>query len=396
LALDAYTAGGSFNIQESLYQDSLSHHGRYRWGTARSAEDMRRYFVYNQQFLLHSQQYRKGDIAFFDWDGDDIADHVLIISEVDSNGRPLKMVDASGSFSGNPSGRAFEHSWSGYYEEHVLGHGRISESAARYDSTSVTEVTQFLQVSVDSPAVVLRVLDANGKFVLGQFDENLIASNVEASIPYIPGASQASLLTGHFITISQPLANSAQYLVEVRGLVPTDYNLRVEALQGSSVISSQQFMGHVEMDGTGTYSLTLAEVSGSLLMTVTSRGAAPTLELPGSITLTTVAGISAQGIFTISEVSGNTAFSDVIIDPSDLHNQMGDKLPAEAMSLSTSNFSVQGGANQVVNVVVDTSNIPPGLYLGHLRISSSNAGVRIVPFGVHIGPHSLYMPVVVR
>ncbi|MCB0309577.1 MAG: hypothetical protein KDD48_09420, partial [Bdellovibrionales bacterium] len=41
LAMDAYNAGATFNIQNHLYQDHLANPGRYRYGTARNSEDMR-------------------------------------------------------------------------------------------------------------------------------------------------------------------------------------------------------------------------------------------------------------------------------------------------------------------------------------------------------------------
>jgi len=112
LAMDAYNAGVPFNLQNALYQDHRAHPGRYRYGTARNAEDLRRYFTHNQQLLLHNQAYQPGDIAFFDWTGDGLTNHVNVISEVGANGRPLKMVDATGVYQYNPSGRAFEHAWS--------------------------------------------------------------------------------------------------------------------------------------------------------------------------------------------------------------------------------------------------------------------------------------------
>jgi hypothetical protein len=52
LAMDAYNAGVPFNLQNALYQDHRAHPGRYRYGTARNAEDLRRYFTHNQQLLL--------------------------------------------------------------------------------------------------------------------------------------------------------------------------------------------------------------------------------------------------------------------------------------------------------------------------------------------------------
>jgi hypothetical protein len=216
LAMDAYKSGAPFSIQDALHQDHLAHPGRYQYGTARWVEDMRRYFRYNQPILPHDQPYQIGDIAFFDWS------HVGIISEVDTDGRPLRLVHATGVCSVNPSGLAFEQDWNSYYDQHTQGHGRLDGLNSL--ATSSDETLQILCVSLNSPSVALYLRDANGKSTSDTYDENLVASNVEAFVPYVPGGTYSDLGAERVITVTQPISNTTQYYVELKGQASATYN----------------------------------------------------------------------------------------------------------------------------------------------------------------------------
>ena len=99
LILDAYNSGAGFDIHAAIQKDASNplNWFRYRWRSGRNAEDMRRYFVHNQVLLTGNNNYQPGDIGFFDWHGDGVTDHALLIASVDGNGRPLRVVDAPGS-----------------------------------------------------------------------------------------------------------------------------------------------------------------------------------------------------------------------------------------------------------------------------------------------------------
>jgi hypothetical protein len=396
LAMDAYNAGVPFNIQNILAQDHRNHPGRYRYGTARNAEDMRRYFGYNQSFLSHSQPYQPGDIAFFDWDGDGLTNHVLVISEVDASNRPLKMVDASGVIPGiNPSGLAFEHSWSSYYEQHIQGHARLG-SISLATTAALTETLQILRVTVNSPSVRLSLFDSNGKSVSEVYDENLVANNIETSIPYIPGGSYASLGTQKVITVTQPLSNTNQYFVRVEGQANTTYTLLIETLQDVSVTASQTFTQAIGAGETQNVGITVTAPSSVISFTAQSPTSSPVVNLPSSLFLGGLVGTSAQLTFTISETGGQQAISNASITATDLSTQYGIKILSSQLTITPTNFSVAAGSNQQVSVEVNLANLNPGEYLGSLILTSQSGSPVMIPFTLQVQYHTVYLPSIAR
>ena len=396
LVMDAYNAGVPFNIQNMLAQDHRNHPGRYRYGTARNAEDMRRYFSYNQSFLSHSQPYQPGDIAFFDLSGYGLTSHVLVISEVDASNRPLKMVDASGVIPGiNPSGLAFEHSWSSYYEQRIQGHARL-DSISLATTAALTETLQILRVMVNSPSVELSLFDSNGKSVSEVYDENLVANNIETSIPYIPGGSYASLGTQKVITVTQPLSNTNQYFVRVEGQANTTYTLLIETLQDVSVTASQTFTQAIGAGETQNVGITVTAPSGVISFTAQSPTSSPAVNLPSSLFLSGLVGTSAQLTFTISETGGQQAISNASITATDLSTQYGIKILSSQLTITPTNFSVAAGSNQQVSVEVNLANLNPGEYLGSLIFTSQSGSPIMMLLTLQVQYHTLYLPLVIR
>jgi alpha-tubulin suppressor-like RCC1 family protein len=396
LVLDAYNAGAPFAIQESLAQDHQAHPGRYRYGTARNAEDMRRYFDHNQAFLAHNQPYLPGDIAFFDWNSDGLTNHVLIISEVDANGRPLSMVDASGVIPGiNPSGRAFEHNWSNYYEQRVQGHARL-ETANFNTALSGGEVVHFLRVTATSPSVELSLFDTNGKSVSANYDENLVALNIETAIPYIPGGSYTDHITQKIITVTQPLDNTTQYFAVINGQANTTYSLLVETLQDNLVTAAQTFTQTI---GTGTVhhtSIIISAPGGVIAFTAESPTPSPVIDAPDALSLGALAGTSAQLTFTVSETGSQQAIENAAIVASDLASQYGIQIPASRLVISPANFSVGAGGSQMVTLEISLGQLSPGTYHGSLLLTAHNSNPVMIRFTLDIHYHQLHLPVVVK
>lgn len=394
LALDAYRAGVPFDIQNSLYQDHLSNLGRYRYGTARNAEDMKRYFLFNQGLLSHSQPYELGDIAFFDWTGDGLSNHVNIISGVDTDGRPIEMVDATGVYPGNPSGRALEHNWSGYYDQHSQGHARLGSSGANRASEALeTEMLQILRVQMNSSSVALRLSDANGKSISKSYDENLVASNVESFIPYIPGGSYTNLGTQKAITVAHPLLNTSQYFVHLEGQADVTYNLLIETLD--SVVSDSQLLTNtIRIGESQKVGITLSNSNEGLKFTASPPAPSPSLSIPDSLNLNTVVGTSTQLVFNVAEKRGQEPISDVSISVTDFSNQLGEMISGSKLSISPSDFSVLASSTQSVTVQIDVDGLEPGVYQGSLVLTSQNAGKAMIPFTVEIRFHNIHLPVI--
>lgn len=106
-------------------------------------------------------------------------------------------------------------------------------------SNAVAETLPNLRISLEpSSSVVFSISDANGKFMSADYDENLVASNNEAFIPYIPGSSYIDTGTQQVITVTHPLSNTNRYTVRLEGQASTTYNLLIETLEDSIVTDS--------------------------------------------------------------------------------------------------------------------------------------------------------------
>jgi len=398
LVMDAYNAGVPFNIQNALYQDHRTHPGRYRYGTARNAEDMRRYFNHNQQLLSHSQPYQVGDIAFFDWNKDGLTNHVNVISEVDASGRPLRMVDATGIYAGNPSGRALEHSWNSYYDQHVQAHGRLSSGVATFlSSSATTETLQVLRVTVDSPSVTLRLQDMNGRSTSDTYDENLVASNVESFIPYIPGGAYADLGTGKVISVTQPLSNTTQYLVELTGEASAQYHLSIQTLQDGGVTASAYFTESITLGETQGITLQLSAPGGVINFVASTPATMPKVSVtPGEIEMTGLPGTLAQTAITITETGGQQALNGVSASILDVMNQNGQVVAGTLFTVTPANFSVPAGGSQSIQLKIDLSGIQPGIYQGSLLVVSNNGGSRSIPLSLVVRPFDVFLPITLK
>jgi Carbohydrate binding domain len=397
LVMDSYNAGVPFNIQNSLYQDNLSYPGRYRWGSARNADDMRRYFIYNQQFLPHSQAYQAGDIAFFSWNGGPLTDHVLIISQVDANGRPLSMVDASGTASWNPSGRAFEHNWSSYYDQHVQGHGRLASSGLRPAHTPSAETLQVLTITVDSLSVALSLKDSNGKSTSSTYDESLVASNNDAFIPYIPGGTYANLGTSQVISVTQPLSNTTQYIAQVLGNANTLYHLTIQTLQNGGLTAASTFAQAISNGETQGIPLQVSAPGGVITFSALSSASLPNVNItPSPIQMSGLASSLANTSVTVNETSNRQALNGAVASIGTLMDQSGQTIPGTLFTVTPSSFNIAAGGSQNVQLQINLTNISPGVYLGNLMITSANGGVQSVPLSLKVEAFTINLPLILR
>jgi hypothetical protein len=48
----------------------------------------------NHSLLGADKPAQVGDFVFFDWDGDNVADHTAIVTEVDGNGKPSRIIES--------------------------------------------------------------------------------------------------------------------------------------------------------------------------------------------------------------------------------------------------------------------------------------------------------------
>jgi hypothetical protein len=395
---DAYKYGASIDLQMALSQDNRANPGRYRYGTARYAEDLRRYFSYNQQTIPHTQPYLKGDVAFFDWDNDGLIDHSAVISLVDWDGRPLGLVDAPGYSVGNPAGKSIETTWSSIYESYVKDHGRLG-TPPLLEPITTTATLQVLRIDLDAPSLAWRLQDKNGRGFSETDDENLIASNVHAFIPYIPGASYAEASGGTVITITQPLENTDQYSLELTATEDVTYTLNIATLQNSAHTqgSPTTLTQLITAGATHDVDISLEMRQGEIRFKSTPTASpVPLVGAPAHLELTAFSGSTAQLAFEISELGGILPLNNASLAASQLKSQMGGTISASRLSLSPDTFSLSPSASQNLILAIDLDGILPAMYQGSLKLTSGDAHPVTIPLTVIVEPYRISLPLLIR
>ena len=389
VAIDAYQYGVPFDLAAALRADyQASPHG-YWYGSARNAHDMHTYFEHTGQLLPHAQVYEAGDIAFFRWPSGNW--HVGVISEIDATSCPSAMVDAPGC---QLSCTALEQSWNNYYNSWSQGHGRLSALGATAQMASGP--LQTLVLSVDAP-VTMRLYDAQGNVTSDEFDEDLVASNIEAHIPYIPGGQYKAVGSNTSITVTQPLSNTADYFVQLTGVSAGDYHLRVQTLQDGSVTASETFTQAITVGETHGITLTLDAPGGVITFNVSPPALAPLMAVtPGDVELAGLVGTTAAITVTIAETGGLQPLTEVSVSASNVENQMGQEVTGTLFTVNPATFEVPAGSIQSVHLAIDLGGIQPGLYQGGLIISSANGSSQSIPLSLTIKPFRVFLPLTLR
>lgn len=396
LVMDAYRTGASFDIQAELILDQAANPGRYRFGTARHVEDMRRYFFNNQLWQDHAQPYLPGDVVFFDWDPvDNIADHAGIVSEIDATARPLKIVSATGYHAGNISGRASELDWNTNFETHTVGHARLDMAGS--SAVTNTGSVQALRVRVDSPSINLKLMDVNGRVTGEAYDENLVASNVKDHLPYIPGGEYSDLGTQQVITVTNPLLNADKYHIELTAQITQTYHLHLETLENNGITDYRVYTATLDMDKSQRLDLVLRSTPNFSIKT--SSGAplsSPQLNIPAPLYLSGIVGTTVQQVFNLQEMGGFYPVNSLTITATNLYNQLGATIPANKISITPNSLSIPTGGSEAVTLQVNLDGAPLGMYQGSLKLIAANCNPRRIPVTVMVQPRQLFLPLVTR
>jgi regulation of enolase protein 1 (concanavalin A-like superfamily) len=389
LAIDAYQYGVPFDLAAAVRADYQANPHGYWYGSARNAHDMHTFFEHTEQLLPHTQTYETGDIAFFRWASGNW--HVGVTSEIDATGRPTAMVHAPGC---QLSCTALEQSWNNYYNTWSQGHGRLSGVGATAQLAS--NPLQTLVLSVDAP-VTMRLYDAQGNVTSDEFDEDLVASNIEAYIPYIPGGQYKAVSSETFITATQPLSNAVDYFVQLTGVSTGDYHLHVQTLQDGSVSASETFTQAITVGETHGITLTLDAPGGVITFNASSPTSAPLMAItPGDVELAGLMSTKAAITVNIAEIGGQQPLSEVSVSVSDVENQIGQEVTRELFTVTPAVFDVPAGGSQSVQLEIDLANIQPGLYQGGLIVAPANRGSQSTPLSLTVRPFRVFLPLPLR
>ena len=251
LVIDAYHAGVDFNIQAALERDFRANPRHYyQWRDARNSHDMWRYFVYTRQVLPAVEPYLPGDIVFFDWEEDGVVDHVAVISEVNSKGRPRKMVDATGVIADNPAGLAIELNWKPYHASHTPGHARWLGYSTTKEINAPQDIP-ILLVALDAPGIKLRLIDSHGQ------------ATTEAT-SQIPGSGYIGTGLGQVISIDQPEVSGGWFFIELTASQETPYQLGIQTIDLREISASRVYQRKIAAGETQLIPLQLKTVDGKL------------------------------------------------------------------------------------------------------------------------------------
>lgn len=171
--------------------------------------------------LAPNDPYLLGDIVFFDWETDGVVDHVAIISELNSRGRPRKIIDATGVIDDNPSGLATELDWKPYHTAHTPGHTRWL-GTTRMNSDQTPPDLPILNMALDSPVVSLRISDTSGRFI----------SNGQLQIP---DSRFIHTGLGSVASIGRVDETLSWYFLEITSPVDSEYQLAIQIVDQSGV-----------------------------------------------------------------------------------------------------------------------------------------------------------------
>ena len=389
LAIDAYQYGVPFELAAAVRADYQANPHDYWYGSARNAHDMHIYFQHTGQILSHAQSYEAGDIAFFRWSSGNW--HVGVISELDGNNSPTAMVHAPGC---GLSCTAFEQNWNNYYTTWSQGHGRLNSTVGNIVQISNIPL-QTLVLSVDAPATI-KLFDSQGNSTSDEFDEDLVASNIEAYIPYIPGGQFKTVNNNTFITVTQPLSNTMDYFVQVTGVSDGDYHLNIQTIQDGNITVSETFTQAITVGDIHSVNINLDASGGMISFSAYPPTLSPLMTAtPGSIELAGLTGTTVAFTITIAEADGQQPLSGVEVSVTNIENQIGREIAGSSFMVIPASFDIQAGDSQSVQIVIDLANIIPGLYQGGLIVTSSNGGTQSIPLSLMIEPLEVFLPLVI-
>lgn len=390
LVIDAYQYGVPFDLAAELQADYQTNPHGYWYGSARNAHDMHWYFERTNQLVSHDENYEPGDIAFFRWGSGNW--HAGVTSQINTEGRPTTMVHAPGC---GLSCAAFEQDWNNYYDTWSQDHGRLNSQIAKTHLEIGT--LQTLVLSVDAPAT-MRLYDAHGNVASTDFNEDLVASNIEAYIPYIPGSRYEMVDSRTLITVTQPLSNTADYLAQITGVSTGDFHLRVQTLQDNNVTASKTFTESITVGETKGIALTLSSSNEVITFSTSSLAVVPVVTvIPSNVELTGHINSRATVTVTISETNGQQPLNDISVSVSDVVKQTGEGMPGTLFALSPPNFNLPANGSQTVQIEVDLADIQPGLYQGGLNIASVVDGSnQSIPLSLTVEPLRTFLPLTLK
>jgi hypothetical protein len=395
LVMDAYNAGLNFNIDDNIRKDWRP---IYKYHSARYVEDMRSYFRANQTLLANSVAYQPGDVAFFDKNHDGIGDHALLVATVDAAGRPVEVIDNPSEYNGWPTA-TLAHPWNSGYDDASMGHGRLAMTTTTANIEVQDASNRMLVIEIDTPLAQLRLHDQRGLLRSAAYNDELIASNVQEFIPYVPGSTYEQLSNRVVLRVMDPLANSSQYRLETSTSVAGTYHLTLHIVQDGVTIASQQQTLELLPQVAQLTTIHLAEVGGAPTIALAPPHQIGWLAAtPEVAAFQGTAGTIATRSFQLRELSGHTMANIAEMRVSDLVSPAGDRIAATSSSILPASVAIPAGGTRAIQIRINLAGATPNLYRGGVTITLADGTRQLIPIQIEASAKhfSTYLPLVRR
>ena len=245
LIIDAFQAGAGFHLEYAILQDArLNPHHYYRWRSARSSQDLWRFFAYTGQLVDKNQDYLPGDIVFFDWEGDAIMDHVAIVSAVNNRSKPTRLIDATGIVDYNPAGLAIELDWKPIHAQHTPGHARWSGGWPGANlGQPVNLDNSFLLFSLESP---------DARLVIETYQEDI---NPIEQLDLPSGIPLGGQITSYFIEAPVSAATFQLQISSHANSAP--YQVGIQLVRNGLIVQNEIYNGELTQNNPMSFLLNL-------------------------------------------------------------------------------------------------------------------------------------------
>ncbi len=408
---------GGVNLEALLRADGRAHRGRYTWNSARNANDLRIYFQHNQIFLNKNQPWQIGDVVFFDWNDNGTTDHVGIVSGLDGNGNPTRIVHAPG------GGTSCDQQHDNACETNdsfmrtrwgaVQGHGRLTNQAlvanlglfsianigADASSIQSTEVFtgNYLEVALNQPdplTIQMTLRDGQGRYLNGYPDETLFGSITDDAIPYLPYSEYEQDTESQTIRYYAPTAET--YQLEFNGGANTTYSFSVRTYQGATLVSQQTFTKSISVNENQSSLVTLV-MQGNGTLAVNSTSPTPSDHIDYTTHLTATVNVNAPFVLTwnLTETTGLVSSGQITATISPLVSREGDTLSITGFVTNSPTLNAGQSVQQHATITLGKGSLG-AIYEGSITVYSASGKKLIIPVSLTVNNYPLFLPVVRR
>lgn len=402
---------GGVNLEALVRADGRANPGRYRWNSARNADDLRIYFQQKQIYLNKNTAWQVGDIAFFDWEGDGSTSHVGVVSAIDGNSKPTSIIHAPGGGTScdHQNDNACETSasfmssrWSA-----VQGHGRLKSQTGLLDFAGMdvepiaeqqinTFTGNYLEISVNQPdplTLQMTLRDEQGRYRSGYPNEELFGNITDAAIPYLPYADYEQNTEEQILQYYAPTAEN--FTLEFLGGANISYSFNIRTYQGSTLTSQQTFTQTISTGENQALTFQLFSQDGALIIAASQPQITDHIQFPDRIVLTST-GIDPIDLdWVLTETTGLVPSGIIIATITPLISREGVVLGIKSFIPTAPTLGAGQTIHQQAFIELSPGNIG-NIYQGAIILESTSGKKIAVPIEITLINHPVFLPAISR